>query len=175
LPVNTVKNIVQWFFRPFNPHSNRYWRIVFLCFIAASTFWLLNALNKSYTTRISYPVRFNYNRERFIPVKPLPEEVVVNVTGQGWRLLRKSMGLDVRPAEINVRNLPGATFLTGSSLRPTLSTLLDGLQLNFVATDTLFFRFDHRVERTIPLTVDSSVLELAENYVILPPVQVIPA
>jgi hypothetical protein len=175
LPVNRVKSIVSWFFRPFSPSSNRYWKVVFLCFAAASTFWLLNALNKSYTTRISYPIRFNYNREALIPIRPLPEEVVVNVTGQGWRLLRKSLGIEVRPAEINLRNLPAATYLTGSSLRPMLSGLLDGLSINFVATDTLFFRFDYRSERTIPIEVDTTGVGPAENHVILPPVQVEPA
>lgn len=146
-----------------------------LCFLAASTFWLLNALNKNYTTRISYPIRFNYNRDALIPIRPLPEEVVINVSGQGWRLLRKSLGIDVRPAEINLRNVPAATYLTGSSLRPMFMNLLDELTLNFVATDTLFFRFDYRAERTIPIAVDTTVIEAAENHVILPPVEVSPA
>ncbi|CAN5762942.1 hypothetical protein BH24BAC1_BH24BAC1_12550 [soil metagenome] len=175
MPVNRVKDIVWWFFRPFSPSGNRYWKIVLLCFLAASTFWLLNALNKSYTTRISYPVRFNYNREALIPIRPLPEEVVINVTGQGWRLLRKSLGIEVKPAEINLRNLPAATYLTGTSLRPTIIGMLDGLLLNFVVTDTLFFRFDYRSERTIPIDVDTTGTGPAENHVILPPVQVEPA
>ena len=175
MPVNRVKNFIWWFFRPFSPSGNRYWKIVILCFLAASTFWLLNALNKNYTTRISYPVRFNYNRDALIPIRPLPEEVEISVSGQGWRLLRKSLGIDVRPAEINLRNVPAATFLTGPSLRPTLMNLLDELTLNFVATDTLFFKFDYRVERTIPIAVDTTVIEAAENHVILPPVTVSPA
>lgn len=149
--------------------------MVFLCFAAASTFWLLNALNKNYTTRIEYPIRFNFNREVLVPLRPLPEEVVLDVTGQGWRLLRSSLGLDVRPAELNLRNLPAATFLTGSSLRPLLSNVLDGVQLNFVVTDTLYFRFDYRVERTIRVAVDTAALTLVENHVLVPPVAVEPA
>lgn len=148
---------------------------MFLCFAAASTFWLLNALNKSYTTLLSYPVRFNYNREALIPIRPLPEEVLLNVTGQGWQLLRKSLGIEVQPAEINLRNLPAATYLTGSSLNPMLRGLLDPLQVNFVTTDTLFFRFDYRSERTIPIAVDTTGIGPAIDHVILPPVQVEPA
>lgn len=145
-----------------------------LCLLAASTFWLLNALNKSYTTRISYPIQFNYDSDTLVPIRPLPEEVVVNVTGQGWRLLRKSMRIDVRPVELTLRNLPAATYLTGSSLRPSLSNLLDGLELNFIATDTLFFRFDYLVERTIPVAVDTTLVEAGDNHVLVPPVEITP-
>jgi hypothetical protein len=175
LPVNSVKNIVWWVFQPFSPQSNRHWKIVILCFLAASTFWLLNALNKNYTTRISYPIRFNYNSEALVPIQPLPEEVTVDVSGQGWRLLRKSLGIEVKPAEINLRNVPAATYLTGSSLRPTLSSLLDGLDLNFVVTDTLRFRFDYRSERTIPIVLDTTMIEAADNHVLLSPGQVSPS
>ncbi|MDX5346375.1 MAG: hypothetical protein LPK19_03930, partial [Hymenobacteraceae bacterium] len=86
--------------------------------MAATTFWLLNALNKSYTTKVSYPIRFVYNEQKLIPVQPLPEEVYINVTGKGWKLLRKSLMVDVKPAELYLRNLPYAKYIAGPALRP---------------------------------------------------------
>jgi hypothetical protein len=147
---------------------------VLLCFMAASTFWLLNALNKSYNTQTTYPVRFVYNRSQLIPIKPLPEEVSINVTGRGWKLLRKMLRLEVQPAEIYIRSQPRSNYLLGSALRPALVNSLDGLQLNFVVTDTIYFEFDVRVTERIPLRLDTSRPLTDENHVVIGPVRITP-
>lgn len=146
-----------------------------LCFTAATTFWLLNALNKTYTNiRTSYPLAFVYNEEKYIPLTPLPEELEINVSGKGWKLLRKYLMLNVRPAEIHILSIPRQNYLTGSSLRPNVASVLDGLQLNFIFTDTISFTFDRRIRRKIPLTVDSAAIQTAPNAFIASPVLVTP-
>jgi hypothetical protein len=174
LSVEGVRNIVLWFMKPFRPQTKQYWRVVLLCFVAASTFWLLNALNKSYSTQTTYPVRFNYDRSMLVPIKPLPEEVVINVTGKGWKLLRKALRVEIQPAEIYIRALPRNNYLLGSSLRPALVNALDGLELNFVVTDTLFFNFDERVSRRIPVKLDTKQKITAPRYEIAGPVRLSP-
>jgi hypothetical protein len=161
--------------RPFYSRDRQYWKVVLLCFTAATTFWLLNALNKTYTNiRTTYPLAFVYNEEKYIPLKPLPEEVEINVSGKGWKLLRKSLMLDVRPAEIHIQSLPRQDFLTGPALRPNVANVLDGLQLNFIFTDTIEFKFDRRIRRKIPLVVDSASIITAPNAFIASPVVVRP-
>jgi len=160
--------------RPFQPRTKHYWRIVVLCFVAASTFWLLNALNKSYSTQTTYPIRFVYNQRQLVSIAPLPEEVYINVTGKGWKLLRKSLRLEVQPAEIYIRSLPRNNYLLGSALRPALVNSLDGLQLNFVVTDTIHFNFDARVTERIPLRLDPSRPLTDNQHVVIGPVHVTP-
>jgi hypothetical protein len=174
LSFEKARNIILWFVRPFKPQTEHYWRIVVLCFVAAATFWLLNALNKSYSTQTTYPIRFVYNEQRLVPVKPLPEEVVVNVTGQGWKLLRKSLKVEVQPAEIYIRNLPRNNYLLGSALRPALVNAMDGLELKFVVTDTLFFNFNARVTRRVPLKLDPKQRVTDDKHAILRPVAITP-
>lgn len=130
--------------------------------MAASTFWLLNALNKSYSTQITYPVEFVYNKDRLIPIKPLPEEATINVTGKGWKLLRKSLRFELQPAQIYIQSLPSNNYLLGSALRPALLNALDGLELNFVVTDTLFFNFNRKSTKTVALELDPKQ-RVAEN------------
>ncbi|MFD2513895.1 hypothetical protein ACFSRY_08465 [Pontibacter locisalis] len=142
--------------------------------MAASTFWLLNALNKSYSTQTTYPVKFVFDEAELIPIKPLPEEIVINVTGKGWKLLRKSLRVEVQPAEVYIRNLPRNNYLLGSALRPALVNALDGLQLNFVVTDTLYFNFDERVSRTIPLRLDPSQKVTGDKHAVVGPVLIEP-
>ncbi|WP_347159981.1 hypothetical protein [Pontibacter chitinilyticus] len=142
--------------------------------MAASTFWLLNALNKSYSTQTTYPVRFVYNQQQLVAVKPLPEEVAINVTGKGWKLLRKSLRFEVKPAEVYIRNLPRNSYLLGSALRPSLVNVLDGLELNFVVTDTLHFDFNKRIKRAIPLRLDPQQKIAAERHAVVGPVAIKP-
>ncbi|MCC9136628.1 hypothetical protein ACFSKU_07465 [Pontibacter silvestris] len=175
MPFEKIKNILLWLFvRPFRPQTKQYWRVVLLCFVAASTFWLLNALNKSYSTQITYPIRFLYNENKLMPVRPLPEEVSINVTGKGWKLLRKSLMFEVQPADIFIRNLPRNNYLLGSALRPALVNALDGLELNFVATDTLFFDFDAKVTRKVGLQLDPNQKLTGDRSALAGPVGITP-
>ncbi|RNI26848.1 hypothetical protein EFB08_10230 [Rufibacter latericius] len=145
-----------------------------LCFFTASTFWLLNALNKSYTTQVSYPIQFKYNPKALVPVKPLPEEVIINVTGKGWKLLRKNLFFNIKPAELTIRGLPNLKRLPGQALRPAISNVLDGLNLNFVVTDTISFDFDRLVTRKFPLAIDTTQVKPVPGYVFQGPVKILP-
>ncbi len=145
-----------------------------LCFVAASTFWLLNALNKSYSTQTSYPIRFVYDENELIPIKPLPQEIAINVTGKGWKLLRKSLRVEVQPAEIYIRDLPRNNYLLGSALRPSLVNALDGLQLNFVVTDTIYFDFDPKVQKRMALRLDPSQQLTNNQHAVVGPVRISP-
>ena len=155
--------------------KRQYWRIVLVCFLAAATFWILNALNHIHTTRIFYPIRFVYDSRVLMPLHPLPTEVALNVTGKGWNLLRLQLGItETEPARLPIQNLPEATFLTGQTLAPAIRKELRGINLNFVATDTINFRFDRRVARQINITLDSSSLHLATGYRLESPVRIVP-
>ena len=162
------QRLLFWFARPFYGPEQGYWRPVLVCFLAASTIWVLNALNKTYTTRISYPVEWVYDAARYVPVQDLPPEVTVNVTGRGWKLLRKNIMPDVRPAEMRLTRLPSQRYVLSSALRPALQNAMDGLQLNYLLSDTLWIEFDKLVRRRVPLTLsraaDGSALPYAAQF-----------
>src|SRR5215216_6687499 len=86
---NSILNILRF--------NRRNWKAVALCIFAATVFWFFNALNKNYTTNINLPLVFDYDRENFMAVRPLPEAVRFNVTGLGWNLFRRSAGLKIPP------------------------------------------------------------------------------
>ncbi|WP_034256649.1 hypothetical protein [Adhaeribacter aquaticus] len=175
MPAERAKYILLWLLKPFSSNDRQYWKVVLLCFIAAATFWLLNALNKNYSNiRTSYPLRFVYDQEKFIPLKPLPEEIEINVSGKGWKLLRKYLMIDLRPAEIVFYSIPPYKYLTSNALRRNVSSVLDGLQLNFISTDTVRFSFDRRIRRKIPLAVDSANIQLDADRIIASPIVITP-
>lgn len=164
MPLARPARLLRWFFSPFYGQERSYWRAVTACFLAASTFWLLNALGKTYTTRITYPVAWRYNESRYVPVHPLPTEVPVNVTGRGWKLLRRQLQLDLKPAELTVTDLPATRFVTARMLRPALQQSMDGLQLNYLLTDTLWVAFDELISRRLPLALSPAASGAALPY-----------
>ena len=174
MPLAPVKNIVLWFLKPFHGRE-QYWRVVLLCFVAASTFWLLNALNKNYTNiRVTYPIRFIYDQREYIPLRPLPEEITINVSGKGWKLLRKYLMLDVQPADIPMQGLIQQQTTSTAIFRPNVANALDGLQLNFIVTDSLRYKFDKQVKRKIPLALDTLNLPINSNYALVKPITITP-
>jgi hypothetical protein len=62
-----------------------------ICVLAAALFWLLNALNKEgYSVNVEYPIQFSFDDSHYIATTALPRTVRVNVSGDGWNLLRLS-------------------------------------------------------------------------------------
>ncbi|MDU0369936.1 hypothetical protein ACFPAF_05990 [Hymenobacter endophyticus] len=155
---------LRWFVDPFFGQERSYWRAVTACFLIASTFWLLNALNKTYTTRITYPLAWRYDQSRFIPVQPLPTEVPVNVTGRGWKLLRRQLLLDVKPAELTLSTPANTRYLTARALRPALQQAMEGLQFNYLLSDTLWVELDRLVSRRLALGLSPATNGLALPY-----------
>lgn len=150
------------------------WKVVLLSILGAATFWFFNALNKNYDARISYPLTFSFERDSVIVVKPLSEDVKIDVSSGGWNLLRKTFWLNATPIEINLDNPTDIKYLTRSSLIPMISDQLDGLKLNYVVTDTLFINIEDKVTKKLKVQVDSLRLPLEDGYRLISPIQISP-
>lgn len=139
-----------------------------LCLLAAGSFWLLNALNRTgYAINVEYPVRFVYNEAIFVPTLPLPRTVTVNVSGSGWRLLGQSLlPLRREPVEYVVKNPLRASIINTSSLTAALAGRISNLKVNYVVADTLDMSFDRRISKTVRLVADSSSINLSPRFVV---------
>lgn len=135
--------------------NKRNWKAVVLCLFAATVFWFFNALNKNYSANISFPVSFDYDQEKYVPVRSLPTSIRMNVSGLGWDLLRRSSGLKVPPLVIPLERPAEVQKIVGSTLPALFSTQLEGMQINFVLTDTVYIGIDQRVRRKVWLKLDS--------------------
>jgi YbbR domain-containing protein len=164
--VNSIFNFLRF--------NKRNWKAVVLCLIAATVFWIFNALNKTYSANISFPLAFDYDQEGYIPVKPLPRSVKMNVTGIGWELFKKSSGLKVTPLSIPLERPSEIKKIVGSTLPPHFSTQLEGLQINFVITDTLVVDIDENVKRKLSLAVDSIANYIHPDYGVVSDITISP-
>lgn len=144
--------------------NKKNWKAVVLCLMAATVFWFFNALNKTYTTILAFPVEFQYDQENFIPVENLPQEVKMNVTGMGWSLLRRSAGVKVPSLFMPLERPTDVKKLVGSSLPIVFASQLADLQINFVATDTLHIDIEPIDGRWLKLTMPDLSKNIRSGY-----------
>ena len=142
------------------------WKVIILCFSTAATFWFFNALNKIYTTRVNYPVELVFNRDSLVALKDPPDEIPINVTGGGWQLLKRTISINTEPVIITPDNPVHTQFFTANNLLPLFSNQLSDLNINYIATDTIFFKIEQYAERKLKIGLDSNSVQLRDNHFI---------
>ena len=156
-------------------HFNRTnWKAVALCFITASIFWLFNALNKTYSTSIRFPLQFDYDQTKFAPVGQLPQSLLINVRGTGWDLFRKYFGVKVPTLTIPVERPAETRKIVASTLPPRLASQMGSIQINHLVVDTIRLHIEPRIYRKIPLVVDTTVLNFKSDLARISPVVILP-
>ena len=145
-----------------------------LCVFAATVFWFFNALNKSYTANITFPLSFDFSQEGYMAVRPLPDAVKINVTGIGWNLFRRSVGVKVPPLVIPLERPSEVRKIVGSTLPALFANQLEGFQINFVLTDTLYLNIEPRTSRWVTLKLDSPSIHFRTGYGLADKVQIVP-
>jgi len=162
-----IKNIISIIRGLRAPFDKKNAKAIFLCLITAFIFWLFNSLNKEYTARIDFPITFVYNTDSLISLDKLPSRISVNVTGGGWTLLRRSVGLSDKPLEIDLEDPTSQKYLTQYSLLNIATDQLEELTVNFIINDTIYFNIERKVQKAVMIELDTSALNIAEDYEIV--------
>jgi YbbR domain-containing protein len=157
--MNYVRGIVNLF--QFNRTN---WKAVILCLLAAAIFWLFSAFNKTHTSTIRFPLHFDYDDQRYVAVKPLPHQININVTGSGWELIRKTLGVKLPELVIPIERPLETRKIPASTITPLLMTQLGSLQINFITYDTLHLQLEEKVSRTFRLSADLSKVKFREGF-----------
>jgi YbbR domain-containing protein len=143
------------------------YKAVFISLLAAIIFWIMNALNKDgYSQKMSFPLQFSYNDSLYIPTQPLPEKISVNVSGNGWNLLRKAFALDITPVKYSIEKPLKTKYLNTGSLTDSLSDYIKDVKVNYVVADRFDLEFDRKISKEFTVRVDSTSIPLKERYVI---------
>ncbi len=143
-------------------------KVVVLCIVTATTFWILNALNKSdYNTIVDFPIEFTYDQEEFVPVGNLPERLQIEINGNGWDLLRKYFQVNESPFVIDLTSPSKDQFLATADLKRPLAEFISPTELVSILEDSVFFQIDPITTLSLKPTLDSSSYELADNHKII--------
>jgi hypothetical protein len=139
-------------------------KVVVLCIVAATTFWILNALNKdNYTTIVDYPIEWDFDGEKYMAIQPLPESVPIQISGNGWDLLRKYFKLNEPPFVINLAEPASRTYILTSDLKRPLGDFITPTTLIGLLEDSLTYHIDQIESRKLNPVLDTASFTLAKN------------
>ncbi|UJP65642.1 YbbR-like domain-containing protein [Mongoliitalea daihaiensis] len=167
---------INRFFPKLTPEKVRNLKVAAACFLAAATFWVLNALNKdNYNTVVDYPIEIIFDETEFMAVDKLPSRVTIEVNGNGWDLLRKYFKFNETPFLIEINNPSTKDYLLTSDIRRSLAENISPTSLISMVTDTVKFKIDKIVTRKIKIAADTSNLSLAKNFRLASAIEIDPA
>jgi hypothetical protein len=113
---------------------------------------------------VRFPLRFDYDHTRYVPINPLPHYININVVGSGWDLFRKTFGVKLQELVIPLERPTEVKKIPTSSLNPVLITQLGSLQINYIATDTLRVQLDETTVKTFHLGIDAKTINYKDGY-----------
>jgi hypothetical protein len=147
---------------------------VTLCFLAATVFWFFNALNKNYATNVRFPLQFEFDAKKYVPARPLPRDVYVNVSGSGWDLLRKNITVKLPPLIIPLERPAETKKIVGITLPPLLASQLGNLKINHIVTDTLYLAIEPKDSMKVKVVIDPRAVTFKSGYGRISPIVVLP-
>jgi len=150
------------------------WKAVVLCFLAASVFWLFNAFNKSYATTVRFPLRFDYNQEKYAPVAVLPTDIYLNVSGNGWDLFRKTLGFRLPELIIPLEKPNEVKKIAGSTLAMIFGNQLGEFKINYILTDTLNIQLEEKDSHSYKLIANLANSTFRKGFGRISPIMILP-
>lgn len=148
--------------------------VVFLVCLALSSFlWLLNSLEKRYTSRITVPVRFiEFPKDKQVS-GTLPHNFDLMVDAYGYTLLSYKLRLAFSPILINVSELVDNVFDRGKKYQYTILTvnhkeeiekqISSEMRILSIKPDSLIFNFSKIITRKIRV-VPHVKIEFTNQY-----------
>ena len=140
-------------------------KILLYCFVVGFFIWLFNELNNRSDATILYPINFQYeDSDKLFVVDAPPKFIDISINGTGWNLLRNLLKLNIKSAEYNINKPTQTKFILSSSLFPNISQSLEGVNLNYVVTDSILFNIELKSNRNLKILVDTSDISFRDNF-----------
>lgn len=166
---------IRKFLDKLKPERSSNLKVVALCVLTATTFWVLNALNKDdYTTVVNQSIILLYDQEEYIAVDELPKSINIQINGNGWDLLRKYFRFQSTPFPIQLEDPSARGYVVTRDLQRELSENLTPTQLVGIVQDTIKFKIDKIVSQKIKIELDTTENILSKNFRFAGPISIDP-
>lgn len=146
-----------------------------ICVVIAAILWFLNALNKDYTSEISYPVKYTDLPQGKYLVSSLPETITLEVKAKGFALLGYRISTSFLPMTLDVNAYSNHSLEKNNVLEYTLrlndikdklnNQLSSDIKLLDIKPREIHFKFSHAESRKIPV-VPVVAYNLKKQYIL---------
>lgn len=154
-----------------------------ICVLIAAILWLLNALNKDYTSDISYPVKYTGFPEGKYLISPLPKSITLEVKAKGFSLLGYYIRTSFLPITLDVNTYSNHLQKKDNRSEYTLrlndikdkinNRLSSEIKLLNIQPKEIVFKFSQAVSRKVPVRPAVSY-SLKKQYILKGNIRVIP-
>lgn len=149
--------------------------VTFLFFLVLSfIFWLLNVLDHNYSTNVEYPIKYIHHYNNQTMVGEIPASLSLNLSGQGYALMRNIFTSSSHPLSVSVISLKLDTlqddttklFILTRNLKEYLQRQLSNeVTLNYITPDTLYYTFSPVIRKKVPIEPDIDI-EYEKQYML---------
>jgi len=140
-------------------------KILLYCFVIGFFIWLFNELNNRSNATILYPIDFKYeDNDKLFVIDAPPKFIDISINGTGWNLLRNLLKLNIQSAEYNINKPTQTKYILSSSLFPNISQSLEGVNLNYILTDSILFNIELKSSRNLKIIVDISDISFRDKF-----------
>lgn len=154
-----------------------------VCLVIATALWFLNALNKTYVTEISYPVKYTDFPKGKLLVSELPEEMTLEIKAHGFALLRYKISTAFQPIVFNVNSYSNGVIEKNDLLSFTVTTaevkerinsqLNQDIELLNIKPESVTFEFSRFQTKTVPV-IPQVTYTLKHQYILRKDITVTP-
>lgn len=154
-----------------------------ICLVVATVMWFLNILNKEYTTKITYPVKYADLPKGKLLVSELPEEITLEIKAHGFALLRYRIGTSFLPIVFNVnaytneaiekKDLLDYTIYLSEIKDKISSQLNNDLNLINIEPKSIHFKFSKLQSKTVRV-IPQVNYSLRRQHILKNPISVSP-
>jgi YbbR domain-containing protein len=141
---------------------NKQFSVFLICFLIATVFWMLISLNRNYNHSISFPIVYLDLPKDKVLINDLPDYINLDINARGFDLLGYQFKLFNFPVKIKVDgNSTGGSMDNYLVTKPLINSLTRQLhsegRVIGIEPDTLFFKFNRRINKKVPVISDIKV------------------
>ena len=125
-------------------------RVVVICVALATTFWFLRAMDNEYSATISFPFELKADSSTYVSLEEPPTKIQLNVTGYGWTIFKRSIGMGVETLHYNVANALNPRRIRSAEVFTVVGDEVKEMKVNFVKTE-LNDLYDIRIKKEVTL------------------------
>lgn len=163
--------------------SNRKTSIFLICLLLASSFWLLNALTKTYVIAVPVPVKFEKLSKDRIVVNELPKVLNFTFEGDGFSLIGlneqedfDTQRIDIQKGKWSVSGAKSSGYVSTHSVRDDLTRRYSGqLKVLDVAQDSILVVTDQLAGKMLEVNLSATLKRvIPEDKILVEPPEINP-
>lgn len=137
---------------------NRRVYVYLVCFLLASLFWLLNALEKTYFVFVYFPVTYSGIPAGKMVLNELPSRLEIQISGKGFNLLpislfnkNNKLSIDFSQIKFNKKNEEIYQISANDFIEQVKNEIPSNVKINTLNPDTIFLHLTEKFSKTVPV------------------------